>query len=129
MRKYKKENLPLLEKITVSGIAAEGKCIAKQDDLVIFIEGIVAPGDVVDLRITRKKKNFIEAVPVRFHYYSRVRTEAFCQHFGVCGGCKWQHIPYQTQLQYKHEQVIDQLQRIGKVALPAVQPILPSAET
>ncbi len=129
MRKSRKENLPVLENITITGITAEGKCIAKRDDLVIFVDGVVAPGDVVDLRIIRNKKNFAEAIPIRFHQYSLVRTEPFCQHFGVCGGCKWQHIPYQTQLQYKHEQVTDQLQRIAKVALPVVQPVLPSAET
>jgi len=129
MRKSKKEKLPLLEKVTITGIAAEGKCIAKQNDLVIFVEGVAAPGDVADLQITRKKKNFIEAVPVRFHTYSPLRVEAFCQHFGVCGGCKWQHIPYETQLEYKHQQVIDNLERIAKVPLPPVQSILPSAET
>jgi 23S rRNA (uracil1939-C5)-methyltransferase len=117
MRKNKKEKLPVLEKISITGIAAEGKCIARTEDMVIFVEGVAAPGDVADLRITRKKKNFIEAVPVRFHQYSPQRVEAFCEHFGVCGGCKWQHIPYQA------------LERIAKVPLPAIQPILPSAET
>lgn len=128
MRK-KKGQLPVLEKIKIESIAAEGKCIARHEDLVIFVEGIVAPGDVVDLRVTRKKKNFMEAMPVRFHTLSAVREKPFCQHFGVCGGCKWQHIPYQTQLAYKQQQVIDHLQRIAKVELPPVQPILPSAET
>jgi 23S rRNA (uracil1939-C5)-methyltransferase len=130
MRKHRKEKLPVLEKITIAGIAAEGKCIAKVDDMVIFVDGVVAPGDVVDLQITRKKKNFIEATPVHFHSRSAQRTgEPFCEHFGVCGGCKWQHIPYQTQLDYKQQQVTDNLERIAKVPLPPVQAILPSAET
>ena len=129
MRKNNKEKFPLLEKIPITGIAAEGKCIARTEDMVIFVEGVAAPGDIVDLRITRKKKNFIEAVPVRFHQYSSQRVEAFCEHFGVCGGCKWQHIPYQGQLAYKQQQVIDNLERIAKVPLPEIQPILPSAQT
>jgi 23S rRNA (uracil1939-C5)-methyltransferase len=129
MRKNNKEKFPLLEKISITGIAAEGKCIARTEDMVIFVEGVAAPGDIVDLRITRKKKNFIEAVPVRFHQYSSQRVEAFCEHFGVCGGCKWQHIPYQTQLAYKQQQVTDNLERIAKVPLPEIQPILPSAQT
>jgi 23S rRNA (uracil1939-C5)-methyltransferase len=129
MRKHRKEKLPVLEKITIAGIAAEGKCIARVDDMVIFVDGVVAPGDVVDLQITRKKKNFVEATPVHFHSRSAQRTEPFCEHFGVCGGCKWQHIPYQTQLDYKQQQVTDNLERIAKVPLPPVQAILPSAET
>jgi 23S rRNA (uracil1939-C5)-methyltransferase len=129
MRKQKKEKFPLLKNITISGIAAEGKCIARAEDMVVFVEGMVAPGDVVDLQITRKKKNFIEAAPVHFHSRSSQRTEPFCEHFGVCGGCKWQHIPYHTQLSYKQQQVTDNLERIAKVPLPPVQEILPSAET
>jgi len=129
MRKNNKEKFPILEKIPITGIAAEGKCIARTEDMVIFVEGVAAPGDIVDLRITRKKKNFIEAVPVRFHQYSAQRVEAFCEHFGVCGGCKWQHIPYQGQLAYKQQQVIDNLERIAKVPLPEIQHILPSAQT
>lgn len=128
MRK-KKIKEPLLEKVTITAIAAEGKCLARHEDVVIFVEGVVAPGDVVDLRITRKKKNFMEAVPVRFHSYASLRVKPFCQHFGVCGGCKWQHIDYATQLQYKQQQVVDNLERIAKVALPQVLPIIASAKT
>jgi 23S rRNA (uracil1939-C5)-methyltransferase len=128
MRK-RKERLPVLENVIIESIAAEGKCIAHYEDMVVFVEGIVSPGDVADLQVTRKKKNFMEAVPVRFHQLSPMRAIPFCQHFGVCGGCKWQHIPYQIQLEYKQQQVIDNLERIAKVSLPPVRMILPSRET
>lgn len=126
--KRRKEKQEVLEKITIQDIAAEGKCIARQEDMVIFVDGSVAPGDVVDLRVTRKKKNFMEASLIRFHSYSTKRGTPFCEHFGVCGGCKWQHIPYEAQLQYKQQQVIDNLERIAKVPIPAVNPILPASE-
>lgn len=129
MRK-KKKDLPVISRLTVSGMASEGKCIARHEDMVIFLDGDqVAPGDVVDARLTKKKKNFAEAVPVAFHEYSSLRTEPFCGHFGVCGGCKWQHVTYESQLQYKHRQVVDNLTRIAKVDLPPIRPILPSADT
>ncbi len=129
MRKNKK-NLPVLPNLTVTAVAAEGKCLARHEEMVVFLDGeTVAPGDVVDVRLTRKKKNFAEGVPVAYHRYSDVRTEPFCQHFGVCGGCKWQHITYEAQLGYKHQQVVDSLTRIAKVALPPIRPILPSART
>jgi 23S rRNA (uracil1939-C5)-methyltransferase len=117
-----------IENVTIEGIAAEGKCIARVNDQVIFVTG-VAPGDVVNVQITRKKKNFMEGKPVHFHKYSKDRVEPFCEHFGLCGGCKWQHIPYDIQLKYKHQQVIDNLERIAKVELPEIQPILASSET
>lgn len=107
---------------------AEGKCLARHENMVIFVSG-VAPGDVVDLRITRKKKSFMEAEPVAFRQYSELRVQPFCEHFGVCGGCKWQHIGYDTQLHYKQKQVKDNLERIGKVPLPEFDPILGSAKT
>ncbi|MBC5992585.1 23S rRNA (uracil(1939)-C(5))-methyltransferase RlmD [Pontibacter cellulosilyticus] len=109
-------------------MVAEGKCLARHDNMVIFVGG-VAPGDVVDLRVTRKKKSFMEAVPVAFREYSELRVQPFCEHFGVCGGCKWQHISYDTQLHYKQKQVKDNLERIGKVALPEFDPILGSEKT
>ncbi len=115
----------ILEQVLVEGIAAEGKCIARVDEQVVFIEK-VAPGDVVDVRVTRKKPSFMEATPVKFHSYSKDRVEPFCSHFGTCGGCKWQHIPYDVQLKYKHQQVVDNLERIAKVELPEVTPILGS---
>lgn len=118
----------VLNAIQIEGIAAEGKCVARHEGKVLFVTG-VAPGDVADLRITRKKKSFMEAVPVKFHTYSPLRTDPFCQHFGTCGGCKWQHIEYDTQLRYKQQQVVDALQRIAKVPLPDIHPILPSENT
>ena len=130
MRKLK--NLPpeLLQNITIQDMVAEGKCLVRLpglDNLVIFVAQ-VAPGDVVDLQITRAKKNFLEAVPVKFHEYSPLRVAPFCQHFGTCGGCKWQHLGYDTQLRFKQQQVVDQLTRIGKVALPEIPFILPSPQ-
>lgn len=108
--------------------AAEGKSLAKVDGKVIFIENVV-PGDVVDVRLGRNKKDWAEGVPLKFHSYSPERATPFCQHFGVCGGCQWQMLPYQKQLQYKEKQVRDNLQRIGKVALPPIAPILGAADT
>ncbi|MDJ1472696.1 23S rRNA (uracil(1939)-C(5))-methyltransferase RlmD [Cytophagaceae bacterium DM2B3-1] len=128
MRK-KNKSYPILEKITVSDFAAEGKCLARYGEIVVFIEGIVAPGDVVDLRVFKQKKNFWEAQVIKIHEASSQRTTPFCQHFGVCGGCKWQHIPYTTQLAQKQDQVTDNLERIGKIHLPEIQPILPSKAT
>jgi 23S rRNA (uracil1939-C5)-methyltransferase len=127
VRKNKKE-LPLLEEITITGVAAEGKAIAKVNELVIFVPFVV-PGDIVDLQLTRKKNHYAEAVAVKFHHYSEVRAVPFCQHFGICGGCKWQTLPYEEQLRYKQQQVVDNLERIGKVALPAISPILGSKNT
>ncbi|MES2733401.1 MAG: 23S rRNA (uracil(1939)-C(5))-methyltransferase RlmD [Bacteroidota bacterium] len=118
-----------LESIRIEDIAAEGKCIARHEGAVIFVEGAVAPGDIVDLQVLRKKKNFMEAVAIHIHEASPLRTEPFCEHFGICGGCKWQHITYETQLAYKYQQVIDNLERIAKVALPTISPILPSTQT
>ena len=124
----KKKPLPLLENITITGIAAEGKAIAKKDDLVIFVPYVV-PGDVVDLQLTRKKNSYAEAKVVRFHEYSTQRTEAFCEHYGICGGCKWQILPYQEQIRYKQQQVTDNLTRIGKISLPEISPIAGSEKT
>ncbi|MFC2104645.1 23S rRNA (uracil(1939)-C(5))-methyltransferase RlmD [Bacteroidota bacterium] len=124
----KKRALPLIEKVEITDIAAEGKAIAKIDNKVVFITQVV-PGDIVDIQITKKRKSFMEAIPVKFHKYSDVRADAFCEHFGVCGGCKWQNLPYNEQLKYKHQQVIDNLERIAKVELPEVDYILPSENT
>ncbi|MDR0972520.1 MAG: 23S rRNA (uracil(1939)-C(5))-methyltransferase RlmD [Prevotellaceae bacterium] len=124
----KKKELPLLQNVTITGIAAEGKALAKIDDLVIFVPYVV-PGDIVDLQIKRKKNKYAEAEAVHFHSYSPVRAQAFCRHYGVCGGCKWQILPYEEQLRYKQQQVIDNLTRIGKIPLPKVSPILGSART
>lgn len=121
----KRKPFPILENITITGVAAEGKAIAKVDNLVIFVPYAV-PGDVVDLQIRRKKHSYAEAEVVKFHHYADVRTEPFCPHFGVCGGCKWQCLPYAEQLRYKQQQVFDNLTRIGKVQLPTLSPILGS---
>lgn len=124
----KKKELPLIENVEIVDIAAEGKAIAKIDDMVVFIPYVV-PGDIIDLQITRKKNKYAEGRPVRFVSYSPNRTEAFCEHFGICGGCKWQILPYTEQLKYKQKQVTDNLVRIGKIELPEIQPILGSAKT
>ena len=120
--------------VRVDAVAAEGKCIVRTDEGVIFVDNLtggpgVAPGDVVDLRITGKKKQYREAVAEHVHERSAVRTEPFCEHFGTCGGCKWQHIRYDEQLGFKHQQVVDHLTRIGKVALPKIRPILAAEPT
>ena len=124
----KKKELPVLEKVTITDVAAEGKALARVDDMVVFVPFAV-PGDVVDLKLTRKKNHYAEAVAVRFHAYSPVRAVPFCQHYGVCGGCKWQCLPYEEQLKYKQKQVADNLSRIGKVELPEILPIIGSAQT
>ena len=124
----KKKPLPILENITISDYAAEGKSIARVDDMVVFVPWAV-PGDVVDLQVRRKKHSFMEAEVIRYHQYSKVRTQPFCQHFGICGGCKWQQVPYEEQLRMKQQQVYDQLHRIGKVELPEFRPILGSVKT
>ena len=121
----KKKELPLIENVEIVDVAAEGKAIAKVDDLVVFIPYVV-PGDEIDLQITRKKNKYAEGKPVRFISYSPNRTEAFCEHFGICGGCKWQVLPYAEQLKYKQKQVEDNLTRIGKIELPDIHHILGS---
>jgi len=123
-----KKQLPVLENITITGVAAEGKAIAKVNDYVVFIP-YVAPGDVVDIQITRKKNSYAEGRVLKFHEYSEHRADPFCEHFGVCGGCKWQHLPYAEQLKYKHQQVIDSITRIGKIEPEEVFPILGSERT
>ena len=124
----KKKQLPLLENVTITAIAAEGKALARINDQVVFVPYVV-PGDVVDLQVKRKKNSYMEAVAVRFHERSPLRDEPFCPHFGVCGGCKWQCLKYEEQLRAKQQQVADCLIRIGKVELPDISPILGSAKT
>ena len=124
----KKKELPLLEHVTVTGIAAEGKAIARVDDLVVFIPYAV-PGDVVDLQVRRKKHHYAEAEVIRFIEKSSERVEPKCKHFGICGGCKWQMLPYEAQLQQKQQQVVDALTRIGKVELPDINPIIGAEKT
>ena len=124
----KKKELPLLEQVTITDVAAEGKALARVNDMVVFVPYVV-PGDVVDLQVKRKKHSYAEAVAVKFHEYSPLRSEPFCKHFGICGGCKWQCLKYEEQLRYKQKQVTDNLVRIGKVELPEISPILGSEQT
>ncbi|HEX7904388.1 MAG TPA: 23S rRNA (uracil(1939)-C(5))-methyltransferase RlmD [Chitinophagaceae bacterium] len=123
----KKENI-ILQKLLVEDYAAEGKSLARVDGKVIFIENTV-PGDVVDVQLGKNKKDWAEGWPIHFHSYSAERVQPFCQHFGVCGGCQWQMLPYHQQLEYKQRQVKDNLQRIGKITLPVMMPILGAYET
>jgi 23S rRNA (uracil1939-C5)-methyltransferase len=124
-----KQKKPIvLENIQVQDYAAEGKCLSRVDGKVIFIENTV-PGDVVDIQLIKNKKDWAEAYPLRFKVFSKERVEPFCTHFGTCGGCQWQMLPYQQQLKYKQKQVADNLNRIGKVELPEIQPIIGAEET
>jgi len=124
----KKKALPLLEGVTIEAAAAEGKSLFHWEEMVVFVPWCV-PGDVCDVQIRRKKHSFAEGEVVRFVELSKTRAVPFCQHFGVCGGCKWQNMPYDEQLRMKQQQVYDQLTRIGKVELPEFNPILGSVKT
>lgn len=119
---------PFIEKITIEDIAAEGKAIARYKDCVVFVPYVI-PGDVVDLQVTKKRKRYMEARVEKIHHYAEERLDAFCEHYGVCGGCKWQILPYSDQLEHKQKQVKDALQRIGKLELPELLPILGSKKT
>jgi len=121
----RRKNLPLLEKVVIENIGAEGKSIARVDGIVVFVKDAV-PGDVVDVQVFRKKGRYMEARVVKYHSYSDQRTEPFCEHFGVCGGCKWQHLPYDRQLHYKEQQVVDAFRHIAGVEIPETMPILAS---
>ena len=121
----KRKPLPILTDILITDVATEGKAIAKVDNLVIFVPYVV-PGDVVDLQIKRKKHSYAEAEAIAIKKYSELRAKPFCKHFGVCGGCKWQCLPYEEQLRFKQKQVWDNLTRIGKIELPEMMPILGS---
>jgi 23S rRNA (uracil1939-C5)-methyltransferase len=123
----RKKELPRLEKIMITDIGAGGNALARVDNQVVFVPMLI-PGDVVDIKITRKKKNYMEGRVIRFHEYSADRVAPVCSHFGVCGGCKWQHLPYNLQLHYKQKQVAENLSRIGKITLPAITPICESRE-
>jgi 23S rRNA (uracil1939-C5)-methyltransferase len=118
----------ILENIVIASMAAEGKCVARVNNLVIFIEG-GAPGDTVDVALTRIKRSFLEGRVVNIKSFSPHRVEPFCIHFGVCGGCSWQHIKYDQQLEYKQQQAIDHLERIGGLELPPVNKIIGSQHT
>jgi 23S rRNA (uracil1939-C5)-methyltransferase len=119
----------ILENIAIESMAAEGKCIARMDDgLVLFVEDAV-PGDVANVSLTKIKKNYLEGRAVAITKNSALRETPFCDHFGLCGGCKWQNLNYKTQLHYKQQQVIDNLERIGGLTLPDIKPILASERT
>ncbi len=124
----KRRELPILTNITITDIAAEGKAIAKVNDIVVFVPYVV-PGDIVDIQVTKKKNHFMEGRVIHIHEYSPNRETPFCEHFGICGGCKWQNLPYEQQLFYKQKEVAGNLSRIGKIELPTVSPIMGSAKT
>lgn len=121
----RKKELPLLEKVLITDIGAEGNALARVENQVVFAPMLI-PGDVVDIKVRKKRKNYLEGSAVKFHEYSPDRIKPVCRHFGICGGCKWQHLPYHLQLKYKEKQVRDNLTRIAKVQLPEITPILGS---
>ena len=127
MTRRKNRNI-VLEKVLVEDYAAEGKSLARVDGKVVFIERVV-PGDVVDVKLYKSKKDWAEGYPLHFQEYSKDRVEPFCADFGVCGGCQWQMLPYEKQLYYKQKQVHDNLTRIGKISLPEMMPILGAEQT
>ena len=124
----KRKPLPILENVTIEAVAAEGKCVAHVNDMVIFVPFVV-PGDIVDLQVRKKRHSYCEATVVKFVKYSELRIKPMCDHFGICGGCKWQSLPYSEQLKAKQQQVFDQLTRIGKIELPEFSPIMGSVHT
>lgn len=124
----KKQNYPLIEGLEITTLAAEGKAMGRWNEQVVFVP-MTVPGDVVDVQIRVKRRRFMEGFVVNYRKHSALRAEPFCAHFGVCGGCKWQNLPYAEQLRFKTEQVRDQLTRIGKIELPEIRPCLGSAET
>lgn len=124
----KKANYPLIEGLEITTLAAEGKAMGRWNDVVVFVP-MTVPGDVVDVQIRVKRRRFMEGCVVNYVKRSPLREEPFCEHFGVCGGCKWQNLPYEEQLRFKTAQVRDQLTRIGKIELPEIAPCLGSAAT
>ena len=124
----KRKELPLLEGVEIIGVAAEGKSIARVNDMVVFIP-YGAPGDIADVKLDKKKHSYAEGHIVNLVKPSESRQQPFCQHFGVCGGCKWQHLPYEEQLKYKQQQVKDAMERIAKIPIPEISPIIGSANT
>lgn len=124
----KKKKLPFYENVLITDVAAEGVALARVNELVVFVPNVI-PGDRVDIQVVKKKKNFQEGIAVTIHEYSTDRVKPFCEHYGVCGGCKWQILPYSKQLFYKQKQVTDVFQRIGKLQFSEISPILGSAKT
>jgi len=124
----KNKEKPIIENVLITDIAAEGKALARVNEKVLFVPYAV-PGDIVDVQVTRKRTSFMEGYIIRYVKLSDIRQDPFCEHFGICGGCKWQFLPYPEQLKFKQKQVEDQLRRIGKLTLPEVNPILGSELT
>ena len=118
----------VVENIRITDYAAEGKSLVRQEGKVIFVAGAI-PGDTVDIQIGKNKKDWAEGRAIRIVEPAPDRLEPFCRHFGVCGGCKWQMLPYEKQLQYKQQEAEQNLLRIGKIDLPPGLPILGSAKT
>jgi 23S rRNA (uracil1939-C5)-methyltransferase len=123
----KRKDQLLLERVMITDIGSEGNAIARVDNLVVFVPMLI-PGDIADIRIIKKRKKYLEGKAIRFHEYSKDRIVPPCLHFGVCGGCKWQHLPYNMQLHFKEKQVKDNLLRIGKIDIPEVRPIIGSVD-
>lgn len=126
--KPKKSKYPQIEGLRITDIAAEGKSLGKYNDMVVFVPHTV-PGDVVNIQVNNKRRRFMEGYVLDFVEYSPLRTEPFCKHYGECGGCKWQALPYPMQLEYKQKQVEDQLRRLGGIELPEISPIIGSARS
>src|SRR5688572_17390429 len=124
----KKKVLPVIEKLEISDTGSEGQSLGRTDGMVVFVKNTV-PGDVVDVQLTRKKNKYAEGRPVHFHIHSHKRVEPRCEHFGICGGCKWQNMNYASQLEYKQKQVLNALVRIGKLDIPEIKPIIPSGNS
>jgi 23S rRNA (uracil1939-C5)-methyltransferase len=123
----RKKELPLLEKVCITDIGAEGNALARINNQVVFVPMLI-PGDIVDIKVIKKRKKYLEGRVVRFHEYSSDRVKPVCRHFGICGGCRWQHLPYQLQLKYKEKQVRENIARIGKVDIPSINPIIGSTD-
>jgi 23S rRNA (uracil1939-C5)-methyltransferase len=123
----RKKELPLLEKVRITDIGAEGNALARVDNLVVFVPMLI-PGDIADIQVIKKRKKYLEGRVIKIHEYSADRIKPKCIYFGICGGCKWQHLPYNLQLKYKEKQVKDNLIRIGKAELPVINPIIGSSE-
>jgi len=121
----KKRDMPLLRGVTITDIGSEGNAIARIDDMVLFVPGMI-PGDVADIKVRKKKKRYMEGVVVTLTSPSPDRIKPPCDHFGTCGGCRWQHLPYDKQLYYKEKQVRDNLTRISHTPIPEINPIIGS---
>lgn len=124
----KKRDLLIFEKVEIIDAGSEGKAVARVNDMVVFVPFVV-PGDVVDIKVTKKRSSYYDGRAIHFHVYSDKRVDPFCEHFGLCGGCRWQNMSYEQQLAYKQKQVKDNLERIGKLDIPELQLILPSANS